>query len=116
MANTCCSSTTEACSVRVNDVPMDQWRPDEVEGGHPVHETTSWHGSRAAASSSTAQALSPDGAGLCFHGEGRPPVTDGPFAETKDLVVGWMVIDVDTYERVIEPAGELSSAPGLGAN
>jgi hypothetical protein len=31
-----------------------------------------------------------------YDGEGRPPVTDGPFAETKDLIAGWMVIDVDS--------------------
>ncbi len=34
-----------------------------------------------------------------YDGEGHPPVTDGPFAETKDLIAGWMVIDVDSYER-----------------
>ena len=41
-------------------------------------------------------------------------MTDGPFAETKDLIAGWMVIDVDSYERAIELAGELSAAPGAG--
>lgn len=35
-----------------------------------------------------------------------PPVTDGPFAETKDLIAGWMAIDVETYERALELAGE----------
>ena len=58
------------------------------------------------------QALSPDGVWVRSDGEGRPPVTDGPFAETKDLIAGWMVIDVDSYERAIELAGELSAAPG----
>src|SRR5947207_1277019 len=43
---------------------------------------------------------------------GAPPVTDGPFAETKDLIAGRMVIDVETYERALELAGELSVAPG----
>jgi hypothetical protein len=42
------------------------------------------------------------------------PVTDGPFAETKDLIAGWMVIDVDTHERAVELAAELSLAPGAG--
>ena len=60
------------------------------------------------------QALSPDGMWVRYDGEGRPPVTDGPFAETKDLIAGWMVIDVDSYERAIELAGELSAAPGAG--
>jgi len=45
------------------------------------------------------QALSPEGTFVRYDGEGRPPVADGPFAETKDLTAGWMVIDVDTYER-----------------
>ena len=49
-----------------------------------------------------------------YDGEGKPPVTDGPFAETKDLIAGWMVIDVDTQERALELAAELSAAPGAG--
>jgi hypothetical protein len=47
-------------------------------------------------------------------GKGRPPVTDGPFAETKDLIAGWMIIDTESYERALELAGELSAAPGAG--
>nr|WP_291822614.1 YciI family protein [Candidatus Microthrix sp.] len=43
-----------------------------------------------------------------------PPVTDGPFAESKDLIAGWLVIDVESEERAIEIAGELSAAPGAG--
>ncbi len=39
-------------------------------------------------------------------------MVDGPFAETKDLIAGWMVIDVDSYERALELAAGLSAAPG----
>ena len=53
------------------------------------------------------------GARVRFAGDSRT-VTDGPFAETKDLIAGWMVIDVATQERAIELAGELSAAPGAG--
>ena len=60
------------------------------------------------------QALSPDGVWVRYDGEGRPPVTDGPFAETKDLIAGWMIIDVDSVERAHEAAAFLSSAPGPG--
>jgi hypothetical protein len=41
-------------------------------------------------------------------------VTDGPFAETKDLIAGWMVIDVESWVRAAQLAGELSAAPGVG--
>ena len=33
-----------------------------------------------------------------YGGPGKPPVTDGPFAETKDLIAGWMVIDVESED------------------
>ena len=59
-----------------------------------------------------AQALQPAGSWVRYDGEGKPPVVDGPFAETKELIAGWMVIDVDTQERAYELAGQLSAAPG----
>jgi hypothetical protein len=59
--------------------------------------------------------LKPSKFGKRIHFNGtKRSVTDGPFAETKDLIAGWMVIDVDSYERAIELAGELSAAPGAG--
>ena len=61
-----------------------------------------------------AQALSPEGTFVRCGGVGRPPVTDGPFPETKDLIASWMVIDVESYDRALEQAAELSAAPGAG--
>ena len=58
------------------------------------------------------QALSSAGTFVRYDGEGKPPVTDGPFAETKDLIAGWMIIDVESEERAYEAAAFLSSAPG----
>ena len=97
----------------VNDVPMDQWTPEEVSAHVRYMQDF------AARLESTGEfvaeaALSPEDTFVRSDGEGRPPVTDGPFAETKDLIAGWMVIDVDTYERAVELAGELSAAPGAG--
>ena len=57
---------------------------------------------------------SPEGTFVRYDGEDRPPATGGPFAETKDLIAGWMVIDVDNYDRTVELAGHLSAAPGAG--
>jgi hypothetical protein len=97
----------------VNDVPMDQWTPEEVSAHMRYMDDFAARLVRTG-EFVDAQALSPDGAFVRFDGEGRPPVTDGPFAETKDLVAGWMMIDVDSYERALELAGELSAAPGAG--
>lgn len=97
----------------VNDVPMDQWTPEEID----AH--IGYMGDFAKRLVSTGeyvdgQAVAPTGMWVRHDGAGRPPVTDGPFAETKDLIAGWMVIDVETEERAIELAGELSAAPGAG--
>ena len=54
------------------------------------------------------------GARITVSAGGAHSKTDGPFAETKDLIAGWMAIDVDSQERAVELAGELSAAPGAG--
>src|SRR4051812_221714 len=97
----------------VNNVPMDQWTPEEVDAHIKFMNDFA---SRLESSGEfiDGQAVSADGVWVRYDGEGKPPVTDGPFAETKDLIAGWMVIDVDSYDRAIELAGELSAAPGAG--
>src|SRR3954462_9740301 len=96
-----------------NNVPMDQWAPDEVTAHIQFMNDFAARLERTG-EFVDGQALSPDGVWVRSDGEGRPPVTDGPFAETKDLIAGWMVIDVGSYERALEVAGELSAAPGAG--
>jgi hypothetical protein len=97
----------------VNDVPMDQWTPEEVSA-HVQYMRDFAARLEGTGEFVAEQALSPEGTFVRYDGEGRPPVTDGPFAETKDLIAGFMVIDVDSYERALELAGELSAAPGAG--
>lgn len=43
---------------------------------------------------------------------GAPAVTDGPFPETKEFLVGYWLIDVPTRERAYELAARASTAPG----
>jgi hypothetical protein len=95
----------------VNNVPMDRWSPDEVEAHIQFMNDFAAELERSG-EFVEGQALAPDGVWVRSDGEGRPPVTDGPFAETKDLIAGWMIVDVDSYERAIELAGGLSAAPG----
>jgi hypothetical protein len=92
---------------------MDRWAPAEVDA-HLQYMRDFAAKLEATGEFVDSQALSPEGAFVRYNGEGLPPVTDGPFAETKDLIAGWMVIDVETYERAVELAGELSAAPGPG--
>jgi hypothetical protein len=97
----------------VNCVPMDQWTPAEIDA-HMMYMQDFAKRLTETGEYVDGQALAPEGAWVRYGGEGRPPVTDGPFAETKDLIAGWMVIDVDSWDRAVELAGELSAAPGAG--
>jgi len=39
-------------------------------------------------------------------------VTDGPFAESKELLAGWRLVDVESQERALEIAAQASEGPG----
>ena len=97
----------------VNDVPMDKWTQPEIDA-HVQYMRDFADRLVETGEFVSEQALSDQGTWVQFGGEGRPPVTDGPFAETKDLIAGWMIIDVDSYQRALELAAELSAAPGAG--
>ena len=45
---------------------------------------------------------------------GAPEVTDGPFAEAKEFLAGYWIVDVDSPERAYAIAAEASAAPGPG--
>ncbi|MFC4055774.1 YciI family protein [Actinomadura syzygii] len=97
----------------VNDVPMERWTPEEISA-HIQYMNDFAARLETTGEFVDGQALSPDGMFVRYDGEGRPPLTDGPFPETKDLIAGWMIIDVESQERAVELAGELSAAPGAG--
>ena len=45
-------------------------------------------------------------------GKSAPVVTDGPYPESKELLAGYRIIDVESLERAIEIAARASAAPG----
>jgi hypothetical protein len=42
------------------------------------------------------------------------PNTDGPFPETKEFLVGYWIVDVQSEQRALEIAAAASAAPGPG--
>jgi hypothetical protein len=96
-----------------NDVPADRWAPGEWDA-HVAYMRDFATRLEGTGEFVAEHALVADGMWVRADGPGRPPVTDGPFAETKDLIAGFMIIDVDSPERAVELAAELSAAPGAG--
>ena len=93
--------------------PMDQWAPEDVDAHMTfLREVASCSRSAAIRRRPGADAGAFVGA---LRGPGAAPVvTDGPHAETSDLVAGWYMIDVDSHERALELAAFVSSEPGPG--
>ncbi len=91
--------------------PMNEWTPEEISA-HIAFMDAMIEDLKANGQYVGSEALSPQGTFVRYGGEGKPPVTDGPFAETKDLIAGWMAVDVESEEEAYEKAAYLSSAPG----
>jgi hypothetical protein len=96
-----------------NDVPLTGWTEEEF-AAHVQYMADLSARLRESGEFVEEHALLPQGTFVRSDGPGKPPVTDGPFAETKDLIAGWLMIDVDSEERALEVAAELSEAPGHG--
>ena len=95
--------------------PMTEWAPEEIKasGAHmmAIHEELAASGERVGAEGLTG----PEAAKIGTHdGVGAPVVTDGPFPESKELLAGYWLVDVESEERAIEIAARTSAAPGPG--
>jgi hypothetical protein len=56
----------------------------------------------------------PEQATVVRAGTNGAPVTDGVFPESKEFLLGYWVVDVDSPERAYEIAARLSAGPGPG--
>jgi hypothetical protein len=64
----------------------------------------------------SAEGLTPPGQARIVRADakGAAVVTDGPFAESKEFLVGYWIVETGTPERAYEIAARASTAPGPG--
>ena len=94
--------------------PMYEWTPDEV-AAHVQFQVALNRQLEQLGELIDAQGLAgPDEARFVVSDGTAPLVTDGPFAEAKELLAGYRVVEVDTPERAVEIAAQISAAPGQG--
>jgi hypothetical protein len=93
--------------------PMTEWSPEDIKAHidfqHALNAELLDRGELV-----DAQGLAgPDQAKFVVaDGVGAPVITDGPFPESKELLAGYRLIDVETLERAVEIAAQASAAPG----
>jgi len=97
------------------DLPMTEWDPADIkahiEYQLALNDELAGNGELVDAQGLAGPELARF---VTFDGVGAPVVTDGPFPESKELLAGYRMIDVESLERAIEIAAEASAAPGPG--
>jgi len=97
------------------DVPMTEWALEDIKSHIAFQEALN---TELAANGELVDAQGLAGPELAkfvtFDGVGAPVVTDGPFPESKELLAGYRMIDVESEARALEIAAKASAAPGPG--
>jgi hypothetical protein len=92
--------------------PMSQWAPADVDA-HIKFQLDLNAELMERGEFVEAQALTGPELAKNVIGNGADMViTDGPFAESKELLAGWRMVDVESEERAIEIAAQASVGPG----
>ena len=101
-------------SVESDCPPMSQWTPEEIkahiEFQHALNAELLERGELVDAQGLTAPGLAKF---VVSDGISAPVITDGPFPESKELLAGYRIVDVETAQRAIEIAARASAAPGV---
>ena len=99
--------------VESNCAPMMEWSPADIQAHiefqHVLNRELAANGELV-----DAQGLAgPEVAKFVVSdGVNAPVITDGPYPESKELLAGYRLIDVESPERAIEIAARASAAPG----
>jgi hypothetical protein len=95
-------------------LPMAEWTPEEAQA-HTDFQLDLNAELRESGELIEVRALTvPELAKRVVSDGGPPVVTDGPFPESKELLAGYRLVDVESQERAIEIAARGSAAPGPG--
>jgi hypothetical protein len=97
-----------------DETPMSEWTPEEVEA-HLAYYGALNDELRASGELVGGEILTGPDLGIVVTSDGTSPVvTDGPFAEFKEWLAGYQIVDVDSRERAVEIAARVSAVPGAG--
>lgn len=98
---------------KLDATPITTWAPEEITAHIDFMRTVN----RDLVESGElvdAQGLAwpQDGKVVRDRGNGDRTVTDGPFAESKEFLAGYWIVDVEDIDRAVEIAARVSTAPG----
>jgi hypothetical protein len=93
--------------------PMNEWTPEDVKAHIEFQQTLNERLNESGELIDAQGLAGPDVAKFVVSdGVNAPVITDGPYPESKELLAGFRLIDVETLDRALEIAAEASAAPG----
>lgn len=102
-------------NVKKGPYQMEGWSPEDMKRmvGY-MHDLN--RELKAAGQWVTAEGLvSPDQARMVkANSDGSPSVTDGPYAESKEFIAGFWIVDVKDADEAYRFAARVSACPGPG--
>jgi len=99
----------------VIETPMTEWAPEDIKA-HMDYYGALNKDLTDSGELVEQQALTGHDLGQVVPSDGcaAPVVTDGPFVESKEMLAGYQLIDVESEERAIKIAAKISRVPGPG--
>lgn len=93
--------------------PMTEWSPADIKAHVAFQQALNAELAELGELIDAQGLAGPDRARFVVSdGTTAPVITDGPFPESKELLAGYRLVDVETPERAIEIAARASAAPG----
>lgn len=102
-------------NVKGGPYQMEGWSPDDIQAMvafmHGFNARLKARGQLVMAEGLVAP---PEARLVRADDNGRPVVTDGPFAESKEFIAGFWIVEVKDAEEAYRLAAEVSTCPGPG--
>jgi hypothetical protein len=95
--------------------PMTEWTPEDIKAHIGFQQALNQELAERGELVDAQGLAGPERARFVVSdGVGAPVITDGPYPESKELLAGYRLVDVETAGRAIEIAAQASAAPGSG--
>src|ERR1700728_2654498 len=93
--------------------PMTEWSPEDIRAHIAFQQALNAELAELGELVDGQGLAGPDQARFVVSdGTSAPVITDGPYPESKELLAGYRLVDVETAERAIEIAARVSAVPG----
>jgi hypothetical protein len=93
--------------------PMTEWAPEDIRAHIEFQQALNAELAELGELVDAQGLAAPEQAKFVVSdGASAPVVTDGPYPESKELLAGYRLIDVETPARALEIAARASAAPG----